>query len=95
MLEFLKKQVKKHFSVIIYRKALSAAACAALDSFLGRLGPEQPMPLHRASFDLFTYHGEDGIIAWLTRRACSISSRPLASSSAFTSALSVPRAMLA
>lgn len=75
MLQFLKKQVKKHFSVFIYRKARSAAARNALDRFLAQLGPEQPMPLHRASFDLFTYHGEDGIIAWLTSRLTGLPKR--------------------
>lgn len=54
----LKKIVKKYFSAWLYRRQLEPAAYRRLQEAAG----DAATPPGEASADLFTYHGEDGII---------------------------------
>lgn len=64
----IRRFIKKHFGHRVYRDALSAGRKAELEAFATRLLTDAPFSLSDASFDVFTYHGEDGILNYLINR---------------------------
>ncbi len=68
MISFLKTWIKKHFAARIYRKAMSVSAREGLHVWVRQLDGKTPARLRDAAYDIFTYHGEDGIIAYLLGR---------------------------
>ncbi len=61
----LKNRIKKYFCNWIYRKQTSPAAKTALENWLRQIVTQPASTLSEASYDVFTYHGEDGIIQYL------------------------------
>gem|GEM_PF-1368353 len=61
-MNWIKNWVKRHFSAWRYRRQLSPAKKAATEDWLKQLAQQPPSQLSGASYDVFTYHGEDGII---------------------------------
>lgn len=67
-MEVVKRFIKKHFGHRVYRAALNPGRKAELEDFTARLLLDEPSSLSAASFDIFTYHGEDGILHYLVSR---------------------------
>lgn len=67
-MEGIKNWVKKHFSGWRYRRQLSAGKKVATESWLQQLSQHPPSRLSGASYDVFTYHGEDGILLYLLQQ---------------------------
>lgn len=67
-MELFKNWIKKNFSRLIYWRSLSAAAKKELDHRLARLKQHTFSHLADASFNVFTYHGEDGILLYLLQQ---------------------------
>jgi hypothetical protein len=67
-MERIKNWVKKYFSGWRYRRQLSAGEKAATESWLQQLSQQPPSRLSGASYDVFTYHGEDGILLYLLQQ---------------------------
>ncbi len=61
----VKQWLKKNFPDLIYRKQRSEKTRNALLKFEASLPAPAPGKLSDASFDVFTYHGEDGMIFYL------------------------------
>ena len=68
----LKTLIKRNFAHLIYRKQCSLSACERYKGWIADFSSNQDIPVQEASRDLFTYHGEDGIIAWLLSRLKSV-----------------------
>jgi hypothetical protein len=64
-MQLLKKWIKRNFPGIIYRKQRSGAAFQAMVAQVEKFKQQQVSPIWLASHDIFTYHGEDGIIYYL------------------------------
>lgn len=64
----VKQWIKKNFGHGIYRGRLSPARKNALDQWISRCNSMPPAKLADTSSDIFTYHGEDGIIQYLLSR---------------------------
>lgn len=64
-MQAIKHWIKKSFPGIIYREKFAASRKRELEANLEKLDATPPAKLSDASFDVFTYHGEDGIIAYL------------------------------
>lgn len=65
LMQPLKQLIKRLFPRIIYRKQLAAEAAQAMISTVDKI---KATPLSAASYNIFTYHGEDGIIYYLSRQ---------------------------
>lgn len=64
-MQSVKRWVKKHFGSFIFRRLKSSARKEELEYWLTRLN-QSPLPvLSDASYNVFTYHGEDGILLYL------------------------------
>lgn len=74
MIPFLKTWIKKRFAGRIYRKAIAVSAREGLHEWVRQLGRTPPKRLREASYDIFTYHGEDGIIGYLLSRLSGVPS---------------------
>lgn len=61
----IKNWIKKNFSSWVYRNKVKSVRKAELLNHVQQLSKTPPLKLWDASFDVFTYHGEDGIIAYL------------------------------
>jgi hypothetical protein len=57
--------IKKNFCGWLYRSQTAAGAKAATESWLKQLVQKPVVPISDASYDVFTYHGEDGILLYL------------------------------
>jgi hypothetical protein len=67
-LQPFKDWLKRNFLGIIYNHRKGAAMKQKLEGHLDRMEMQRPAILSAASFNIFTYHGEDGIIAYLLRK---------------------------
>ena len=67
-MQAVKQFLKKHFGRWIYRSALDPGRYAAMQQQVAEQLKLQPDRLSDTAFDLFTYHGEDGIIAYLLQQ---------------------------
>ncbi|MEI2822855.1 MAG: hypothetical protein V9F02_05460 [Chitinophagaceae bacterium] len=63
----IKHWIKLYFQSLVYRQKRSDKRRIAMESFLDNNMFAAKTRLDRASFDIFTYHGEDGIIGYLLR----------------------------
>lgn len=63
----IKNWIKRNFAVLLYGSKTKPGKKQALQDRLGQLG-SPVTKLADASFDIFTYHGEDGIIAYLLQQ---------------------------
>lgn len=68
MLQPFKQWIKKTFPGLVFRKQRSTARKLQLEAFLESTVQHDLNALSDASFDVFTYHGEDGIIGYLLRK---------------------------
>lgn len=64
-MQAIKDLVKRSFLGIVYRRRRNAKRKLELENHLASLNAVKPEKLSDTSFDIFTYHGEDGIIAYL------------------------------
>jgi len=62
----IKNWVKRNFAGLLYGRKKDPARKIALLEHLRAYDNKIPERLSDASFDIFTYHGEDGIISYLT-----------------------------
>lgn len=69
----LKTLIKRRFAHLIYRRQSTLAAGERFRGWIREFSGNQDIPVLDASRDLFTYHGEDGIIAWLLARLKDVS----------------------
>ena len=67
-MQAIKHWVKKNFSGWIYRKQKDAAKKQAMLNHLKQFDGKSVSKLSDLSFDIFTYHGEDGIIFYLLQK---------------------------
>jgi hypothetical protein len=65
LMQAVKQWIKKNFGHRIYRSQLSPARKKAMEDWIGQWQREKVTRLSDTSFDIFTYHGEDGIIQYL------------------------------
>jgi len=63
----IKHWIKLYFQSLVYRQKRSDKRRIAMESFLDNNMFAAKTRLDSASFDIFTYHGEDGIIGYLLR----------------------------
>ncbi len=67
-MQSLKQWIKRHFPGILYRRQKSAASREAIQAWVEQFD-KLPVPeLSAVSYNVFTYHGEDGIILYLLGR---------------------------
>lgn len=64
-MQAIKQWFKKYFGRWIYRSRLSAARGKAIEQWAGQWKGRQVNRLSDASYDVFTYHGEDGMLLYL------------------------------
>jgi len=64
----IKRFIKKNFGQWIYRRQLSPVRKKELINWNRSLQDTMPRKLSDASFDVFTYHGEDGILCHLLEK---------------------------
>ncbi|MBL7732211.1 MAG: hypothetical protein JNM88_13610 [Chitinophagaceae bacterium] len=64
-MEAVKHFIKKHFSRLLYKRKTNAARRLELEQHTAAMRKQQPASIADASFDIFTYHGEDGILHYL------------------------------
>ena len=62
-----KQGVKVNFPKLIYWKALSAGIRKKAEQHLDYFRNSPPTVLSETSLDIFTYHGEDGMLLWLLK----------------------------
>lgn len=74
-MQFLKQWIKYAFGPRLYKKQLSATAAQALADHRLQWSGKTARPLHEAALDIFTYHGEDGIINYLVEKCTGIPRR--------------------
>jgi hypothetical protein len=67
-MQYLKSWVKKNFAFLIYRKQYAVESGRRFRDWIQDFTTHPEIPVQEASRDLFTYHGEDGILAWLLAR---------------------------
>ncbi len=60
-----KNWIKRNFTNLLYGRKKNAARKKELDNWLKQFEKQTPARLSDTSFDIFTYHGEDGIIHYL------------------------------
>lgn len=64
-MQVLKQWLKRNFGNLVFRKQKAAGSRTALEHWLQQVKQKPPAKLSDASFDVFTYHGEDGILLYL------------------------------
>lgn len=64
LVQTFKRFIKKYGSHLLYRKSLKSQAFVELNKIVSKANGQ---PLSNASADIFTYHGEDGIIQFILR----------------------------
>lgn len=64
-MQALKQFIKGNFGNWIYRRQMNPGRKNEMDSWLQKLQGKQLDKLSDASYDVFTYHGEDGILLYL------------------------------
>ena len=64
-MQVLKQWLKRNFGNLVFRKQKAAGSRTALEHWLQQVKQKIPAKLSDASFDVFTYHGEDGILLYL------------------------------
>lgn len=64
----IKQWIKRNFSGLIYRRKKSIARKYELLKWLDQFEKKPVTFLSEASFDIFTYHGEDGIVSYLLQK---------------------------
>jgi len=67
-MQAVKQLIKKYFSGWIYRRQKAAARRTELENHVKLWTEKSAAKLSDTSFDVFTYHGEDGILAYLVSR---------------------------
>lgn len=67
-MQVLKQWIKKKFGRWLYRAQLSPENRAAMDQHLQQWNNREAVKLSDSSFNIFTYHGEDGIIQYLLKK---------------------------
>lgn len=67
-MELLKTWIKRNFAHLLYRNKITHESGMRFRNWVQEFSINPDIPLQAASRDLFTYHGEDGIIAWLLAR---------------------------
>lgn len=70
----LKSWIKRHFGYWLYRNQRSVAAGERYRSWIDGAAQQPDFRVEEVSHDLFTYHGEDGIIAFLLGRMSNVPS---------------------
>lgn len=74
-MQSVKTWLKRHFAHWLYRSRCSASAGEQFRSWVAAAASQRPVfRVEDVSRDLFTYHGEDGIIAFLLGQLDSVSS---------------------
>jgi hypothetical protein len=63
----LKHWIKINFHSFIYRKKRNDKSRNDMENFLDNIKQSSELKLSDTSYNIFTYHGEDGIIAYLLR----------------------------
>ncbi|NOT51631.1 MAG: hypothetical protein HOP10_10170 [Chitinophagaceae bacterium] len=63
----IKNWIKKNFANLLYGRKKNPAKKKTMLSWLQQFESKRPSRLSDVSFDIFTYHGEDGIISYLTK----------------------------
>lgn len=63
-----KTWIKRNFAHLVYRQKISPESGELFRGWIHAFSTDPGIPVQNASRDLFTYHGEDGIIAWLLGR---------------------------
>jgi len=71
-MQAIKNWIKKNFSSWVYRKKVNPLRKTELLDHVRQLSKSPSTRLSDASFDIFTYHGEDGIIAYLLEQLGSV-----------------------
>jgi hypothetical protein len=71
MLFRLKQWIKRNFGQVLYHRALSANSRLQIQQHISGLQPVKH--LSDASYDIFTYHGEDGILQYLISKLNNVS----------------------
>lgn len=61
----IKNWIKRNFSNLLYARQTGRSQKLATEQWLASLFPKGIKKLSDASYDVFTYHGEDGIILYL------------------------------
>lgn len=64
-MQALKQFIKRNFGSWIYRRQMNPVRKNEMSSWLQKLQGKQLDKLSDASYDVFTYHGEDGILLYL------------------------------
>ena len=64
----IKNWIKRNFTGLLYGRKKNPAKKQELLDWLQQFEQKPVSRLPDASFDIFTYHGEDGIIAYLLRQ---------------------------
>lgn len=67
-MHFFKQWIKKNFSRLIYRREKKIARKHEILKWLEQFQKKPIGALYEASFDIFTYHGEDGIVVYLLQK---------------------------
>jgi hypothetical protein len=73
-MEIIKYWIKKNFAGWLYRRQLADARKDELKGWIKQFTSHRPSALSDVSFDVFTYHGEDGIIFYLLQQLKSVPS---------------------
>src|SRR5690606_22317420 len=68
MMQGLKRWLKANYPEKVYRKALSSSAYAEMNQWISGFHQKNPTLISDASRNVFTYHGEDGILQYLIRK---------------------------
>lgn len=64
-MQSLKRWIKKYFGGWIYSRQQSVARKSTMEDWVSKISSQSLSNLAEASFDNFTYHGEDGILLYL------------------------------
>jgi hypothetical protein len=72
-MQALKYFIKRNFSQWLYHRQKAIARKMDMQNWLEKLAQYPPQQLSAASFDIFTYHGEDGIIQYLLQHIKEVS----------------------
>jgi hypothetical protein len=71
-MQAIKQWIKKYFGQQIYRSQLSPARKNEMEQWTAQWKDKPATKLSDTSFDIFTYHGEDGIIQYLLNKLKSV-----------------------
>lgn len=71
-MQAIKYWIKKNFPAFIYRRQRSIGRRQEMLNWLKQFEQRPVASLADASFDIFTYHGEDGIIAYLLQKLSNV-----------------------